>query len=449
MKERERIGWAPRALAAVCAAAMLCGATPGVPPCRVEIEAEPREAEVRLDWRPLADCAGYAAPEPGRWEVRLAPGDYVLEFSAPGFDTVLAPLEVREGDLNALVARTLTKTTGLVLLKSDPPGAEITIDGVSYGTAPKLLADLPLGTWQATFSMPGYRETTIRFALKDRTPVLAAARMVSDTATVRVTANVDGAEVKVNGAARGTAPCTAERVPAGEVEIVASAPGYADFTMRGRVGEGEELDVEARLEPLPATLAVFSLPEKARVYLDNDYRGETPLEIGGIAAGAHQLRVEKAGFDPMARNVALGRGARATEEFRLQSNTGRLAITSVPAGVTVFVDGVKSGETPAGEVKDLSGTLEIDGVAEGKRTLKFAKPGYYEKSAECEVKRGETTLQRVELARRFIPDYEVVTATGSHKGMFVDETATEIKLETRPGITTTYPKENVTRHGAL
>lgn len=437
------------AASAVAAVAEAPAAKTGGAPCRVEIEAEPREAEVLLDGRPLAEYPGHAATEPGRQEVRLAPGDYVLEFSAPGYDTVLAPLAVREGDLNALVARSLSKTTGLALLKSDPAGAEITIDGVSYGTTPKLLADLPLGTWQATFSLPGYRETTIRFTLKDRAPVLAEARMVSDTATLRVTANVEGAKVKVNGAGRGVAPCTVERVPAGEIEVTASAPGYRDFTMRGRVAEGEELEIDAQLEPMPATLAVTSLPQKARVYLDNDYRGETPLELEGLKAGQHRLRVEKAGFDPMARNVTLARGAKATEEFRLKANTGRLAITSVPAGVTVFVDGVKAGETPAGETKDISGTLEIDGVAEGKRTLKFAKPGYFEKSAECEVKRGETTLQRVELQRRFIPNYEVVTATGSHKGVFVDETATEIKIETRPGITTTYLKADVLKHGAL
>ena len=61
---------------------------------------------------------------------------------------------------------------------------------------------------------------------------------------------------------------------------------------------------------------IFSLPDKARVYLDNDYRGETPLELDGLKAGQHRLRVEKAGFDPMARNVTLARGAKATEEFR-------------------------------------------------------------------------------------------------------------------------------------
>ena len=449
MKRLKRLFYFALLVGAAATGAGAPVAKPGAALCRVEIEAEPREAQVTLDRRPLADCAGYAATEPGRWEVRLAPGDYLLEFSAPGFDTALAQLSVREGDSNALVARTLAKTTGLALLKSDPPGAEITIGGVSYGATPKLLTDLPLGTWQATFSMPGFRETTIQFTLKDRTPVQAEARLLSDTATVKITANVEGAAVKVNGAARGVAPCTVERVPAGEIEITASAPGYADFTMRGRVGEGEELEVAAQLDPLPATLAVFSMPEKARVYLDNDYRGETPLEIDRLKAGPHRLRVEKAGFDPMARNVTLARGAKATEEFRLKANTGRLAITSVPAGVTVFVDGVKAGETPSGETKDLSGTLEIEGVAEGKRTLKFAKPGYFEKSAECEVKRGETTLQRIELARRFIPDYEVVTATGSHKGVFVDETATEIRIETRPGITTAYPKENVTKHGPL
>lgn len=420
-----------------------------LPACRVSIEAEPANAEMALDWRPLAECPNAQATESGKWEVRLEPGDYVVHFSAPGYNPETAELHVRQGDANALVARTLTKTTGLALLKSDPPGAEITIDGVSFGSTPRLVADLPLGTWQATFSLPGFKDQTLQIALKDRTPVVAEARLASDTATLVISSNVEGAQIKVNGAIRGTAPCTVERLPAGEILIEATAPGYRDFAQRGRVGEAEELSVEVRLEPLPSSLDIHSLPAGARVYLDNNYSGVTPLSIKTLQPGTHRIRVEKDGFDPMARTVTLGRGDKAAEEFRLKSNTGMLSVTSIPAGVAVYIDGVKRGETPVGEVRNLSGVLEISGVAEGAHKLEFVKPGYFKKDGECQVRRGETVIQRVELKRRFIPDYEVVTETGSHKGSLVEISATAIRIETRPGVVSTYSLANVTRHGPL
>lgn len=425
------------------------GAGLELPSCLVSIEAEPQNAEVLIDWKPVLEWPGAVAAGQGKWTLRLAPGDYVAHFGAPLHEPTTAELHIREGDANALLARSLEKTTGLALLKSDPPGADITIGGVSFGTAPRLVTDLPLGTWQATFSLPGCKEQTVQFTLKDRVPVQALARLSTDTATLVVTSNVEGAEIRVNGAIRGTAPCTVGRVPAGEIVIEARAPGYRDYVQRSRVGEAERLEVVARLEPLPASIAIHSLPGGARVYLDNSYRGETPMVIDDLAHGTHRLRVEKDGFDPMARTVALKLGENATEEFRLKSNTGMLSVTSVPAGVSVYVDGAKMGETPAGDVKDLSGVLEIGGIAEGTHKLEFVKPGFYKQDAECKVKRGETVIRRVELKRRFIPNYAVDTETGRHTGVFVTETATEIKLETRPGITTTYKKGSILGHGPL
>ena len=438
-----------RALVAVVMAAPVVAAVPAQPACRVEIEADPAGAEILLDHKPLADWPGAMSVEPGKWEVRLDPGDYLVGFKAEDYDPATAPLRVRQGDARALVARTLAKTTGLALLTSDPPEAEITIDGVSFGRTPRMISDLALGTWQATFSLPSFKAQTLQFTLKDRTPVAVAAKLSSDSATLEIVANVADAEISVNGAPRGRAPCTVERIPAGEVVIEAKAHGYRDFTLKVRVGEAERLPVDVRMEPLPASLSVYSIPVGARVYIDNNYRGESSLTLDDLAPGVHRIRVEKDGFDPMARTVSLGRGDSATEEFRLRANTGKLSITSVPAGVTVFVDGVKSGETPPGEVKDLSGVLEIDSVAEGPHSLKFSKPGYYEKSAECLVRRGETTLQRIELARQFIPDYEVVTETGAHKGIFLSITPTAVRMETSPGVVSQYPILNIISHGPL
>ena len=93
--------------------------------------------------------------------------------------------------------------------------------------------------------------------------------------------------------------------------------------------------------------------------------------------------------------------------------------------------------------------LEIDGIAEGKHELKFVKEGYKPKSGPCEIKRGDALIRRVDLERLFIPNYEVVTATGSRKGVLDSISGGRIRLETSPGVFKTFDLPTVIKHGKL
>ena len=382
--------------------------------------------------------------------LRLPPGEHLVTASLAGRATVRKSVRIEDGETFSLSLE-LPVVTGLALVESDPPGAEVTVDGVLYGKTPCLVTDLPLGNYQASFKLGGYRETTLQLPLKDRSPVKIHADLISNTATINVTTPVEDAdvEVKVNGVIRGVAPCTIERIPAGDVVIEAGAPGYKPFVQVAKLGEAESLDVEIRLEINPASLKIVSLPEGARVYFDNNFKGETPLSLENVEPGEHRIRVEKDGHDPLARSVRLERGMEATEEFRLKANTGILSVLTEPDGVSVFVDGVKAGETAPADTKGVSLQLDIPGLSEGTHSVKFVKPGFFDRTEEYEIRRGETLSKRIELKRRFIPDYEVVTATGSHKGVLVSIANGVIRIEARPGVTQTYQISDVISHGKI
>lgn len=433
-------------LAAVLAACATMAFAASPPPAPVvgtlSIETEPAQASVSVD-----RIARGSAP----LNVSLPPGDHYVEVRAEGYDTDRRSVRIVEGETATLSVK-LPRTTGIVLFSSEPPGAEVTIDGVSYGHSPCLVADLPLGSYQATFTLGGYRSSTVPFALRDRVPVRASAELASDTATLEITTAVDDAEVevRVNGVPRGVAPCVVDRIPAGDVVIEARAEGYKDFTQMTRLGEAETLKVDIRLDIRPASLKVVSIPDKSRVYFDNAFKGETPILLEDVAPGEHRVRVEREGHDPMARAVTLGRGQEAIEEFRLKSNTGAISVTTEPEGVQVFIDGVKVGETPPSSKNGISEQLEIPGIAAGTHKLKFSKPGYGDKVGDCEIVRGETfQVPRVVLKRRFIPDYEVVTATGVHRGVLDSIAGGVIRIETSPGVFATYNLSDVQSHGKI
>ena len=427
---------------AFCIAPALAAPPPKPEPAgMLSIETTPAHADVFVDRVNRAQAPA---------ELSLRPGAHLITLRCEGYKPEHRTVTIDEGGRTSLNVH-LARVTGILIVASDPDGAEVTIDGVSHGKTPALVTALPLGTYRAELALAGYNSKTIEVTLKDRTPVKATVSLTSDTATLEVACDLPDVTVSLNGVPRGTAPCTIDRIPAGEVELSATAKGYKPFSQKIRLAEGESQSVTLQLEVQPASLKVVSIPDKARVYVDNNFRGTTPLEIPAIEAGPHRVRVEQKGYDPNARNLELQPGETTVEEFRLASNTGSLLLTTEPDGVTVLLDGNEIGKTPPAkdQGQGISAPYPVEGLPAGVHTLKFVKPGFFEKSQEISVSRGETFTLNVKLPRKFIPNYEVVTSQGTFKGVFDSVSPEGITLETHPGVMTFYRKQDIVSHRRL
>jgi hypothetical protein len=425
-------------------APFLRAADPAEPPpvARLELLSEPPQATVAIDRKVRGETPLTVAD--------LPPGEHLVVVQKRGFAAAYQTVTVAAQDRRTVECK-LEPLTGFVLVRSTPTNADVTADGVDLGRTPLLVATLPLGEHRLRIATPGFQPKEVAVHIEDRTPVQVSVDLVSDSATLTVECDVPGATVRVNGMDRGAAPCTTERIPEGEVALEVQAEGYAPFRQQLKLSAGQVQTVKAPLAPLPAALRVVSLPDKARVYLNNEFRGTAPLDLGGLAAGSYRVRVELEGFDPEARTVELARGASKTEEFRLVSNTGRLDVTTEPDGVTVMVDGRKAGETHARPDASLpvSEPLVLDGVAAGEHEVRFLRKGFFEKAQKVRIEQGKALPLHVTLTRRFIPDYQVVTDRGVYRGVLESVTEEFIRLETAPGVMTAIPMKDVKTRQAL
>jgi tetratricopeptide (TPR) repeat protein len=77
---------------------------------------------------------------------------------------------------------------------------------------------------------------------------------------------------------------------------------------------------------LVSHVEIQSTPEKAVVFIDNKRAGETPWRQG-IATGSHALRIEKKGYQPYVRTLAVGRAQAVILEVQLESSA-KTATTS-------------------------------------------------------------------------------------------------------------------------
>ncbi|HNY28775.1 MAG TPA: DUF4384 domain-containing protein [Candidatus Sumerlaeota bacterium] len=74
-----------------------------------------------------------------------------------------------------------------------------------------------------------------------------------------------------------------------------------------------------------ARLRVTSEPDRARVYVEDDYRGVTPVDLD-LKPGERSIRVEKEGYHPEVRRVRIEEGDRSkTVRFELEPKVYRYA----------------------------------------------------------------------------------------------------------------------------
>ncbi len=170
---------------------------------------------------------------------------------------------------------------------------------------------------------------------------------------LRVNSIPEGARVFINGEKHGRTPLEI-RLKAGEYDLKLKKKGYEPWQQEIDIQRRETVRIFSQLEELErvtrfGTLAITSKPKRAKVFIDNTFRGLTPLSHVRLSPGEHDIRLTKRGF----RTFYKTKRIRPGKEYRLAprldrvlSSKGTLDIVSKPLNAKVFINGEYIGRTP-------------------------------------------------------------------------------------------------------
>lgn len=367
----------------------------------------------------------------------LAPGTHLLVAQKEGFRETRESFALLAGQKLALDLK-LDELRGLALIHSSPTGAEVYINGAFRGKTPLLIPDAPLGTHRVKVTAPGYFDKEVELKITDRIPVKHQVDLVADSASIEFTSEPTGANVLINGSSRGVTPLLVEAIPSGEAEIIVQLTGYSPYREKLMLKAGDKVRVEPRLAMNPGSLLVVAQPEAARIYINNEFRGETPVNLENLAPGEYRLRAERRGYETDARTVQIRAGEATTEEFRLQKNSGVLVLVTEPPGVKVLLDGEDKGETAPSSSALVSEALTVDLLSRGEHTLQLTRPGWKYTTKKFRIDTDQAVTLHERLTRLFIPDILVRTGGGegeTRTGVLLREYPNgDVELEVRPGV---------------
>ena len=108
-----------------------------------------------------------------------------------------------------------------------------------------------------------------------------------------------------------------------------------------------------------SSLSIDSLPWGAKVYLDGELIGRTPL-TASVKPGKVKVRIDKEGYSIQSRDISLGSYEHKSLRFVLQPQRyARLTVETSPPGGRVYVNGKLLGTSPV-EASVEAGTVEIE-----------------------------------------------------------------------------------------
>ncbi|MFA7204490.1 MAG: PEGA domain-containing protein, partial [Candidatus Caldatribacteriota bacterium] len=213
--------------------------------------------------------------------------------------------------------------------------------------------------------------------------------------SLSINSNPKGAAVYLDNDFKGNTPLDIKNLETGQYNLKMILAGYEDWNSTVVVLPVLTVRISADLVPSQkkveefGSISVNSNPQGAKVYLDNNYTGDTPLNIRNVPVGRHNIRVELSGFEDWVTNITVSASQveRISMDLKSRTSVGSIAFNSIPQGADIYLNDVYEGLTP----------LNLTNINTGKYEVKISLQGYEDWFEEIEVSPSLTTRVYAEL----------------------------------------------------
>lgn len=145
----------------------------------------------------------------------------------------------------------LARARGSVRIATNPPGATVTVAGVS-ATTPADLAGVPIGPQTMVVELPGFHPVRQEVVVKDSALVDAGVvELKRQTGGLTIVSTPPGAAVYQQGKRLGVTPLVLKDLPTGKQIFELHYPGFYSVVIDGQVVYGRDAQISAQLAMAP------------------------------------------------------------------------------------------------------------------------------------------------------------------------------------------------------
>ena len=244
-----------------------------------------------------------------------------------------------------------TDTKGLVFIETNPPGADIQINGKPVGTAP-YQASLMVGRYVVIAELNSYYHIARHeFELTSDGSTIEL-ELPPAFGEIEVSSTPSGAEVFVDDKPVGKTPYRDSQLLSGEHRIEVRKSMFKPIRRNVVVKDGQSIRESFALVEDFGGIKISSEPSGAVITLDGKDTGKrTPALLRPVKEGTHVLNLDLPGYGRVGDTVNVIAGRVIDVNKVLEPKYGTLAVMTrtadgLPCRGNVVIDGEAKGKTP-------------------------------------------------------------------------------------------------------
>jgi len=300
----------------------------------------------------------------------IAEGKHTIKFSLSGFKDWEKEINVMADEQMTydvkLMPGSSTKveaTTGILLVRSEPTGATVYVDGIEKGTTLFQNADIGAGEHEIRVQKNMYHPYTEILNIQPDMISEIEAILKPNFGKLSINSLPNDAVVMINRQIKGKTPYSIDKIESGSYNIQISKDLYHTHEENFIITDGSENTRDIRLTPAFGKLAVITSPTGAEVILDAQSRGATPSELDELPSGNYHLTLTKDLFQTIDLDIVIEDGKNLELNLKLEARSGILSITGKPNGAEIQANEKKIGNLPLKDYRIAEGMVELTASA--------------------------------------------------------------------------------------
>jgi len=288
----------------------------------------------------------------------VSTGWHNVQVSKSGYQIYSTSIEVKSGGTSNVYANLVqNQQIGSLSISSVPVGASLYVDTIYQGLTNQIVGNLAVGSHTVTLKKSGYKDysqtATVNNAQTSYLTITLSPLSSPTTGDLDVSSSPSGASVYLNGDYKGetrsSGPLYLTGLSPATYTTVLKKSGYQDYTTATQIVAGTTAKVSAVLQPASATPTtasadIFSQPSGADVYINNAYKGVTPLSFDNVpidTAKTYTVEIRMDGYKPYTSSGTISPGQNVVINAALAPLTqpttkSSLSLVPIVAALTII-----------------------------------------------------------------------------------------------------------------
>ncbi|MBC8315918.1 MAG: PEGA domain-containing protein [Bacteroidetes bacterium] len=352
----------------------------------------------------------------------LSPREKRIKFMKEGFITedFLFPIPIEKATVYTIVLTNKYKTgqevplsMGFVLIKSDPPGAEVTLNGEPTGMKTPFSKPLSLGNHQFGLNKEFYLPHQDDFEITAGNTTTIEIPLTANFGSLTVTSQPESeAEIWIDRKSTGeTTPASFEMLSTGSHTLTLKKEMFETLAREFSITTDQETKLTLSMTPTFGSFSISTTPP-AEIWIDQVNVG-TGTYSSRLLKGLHIVEARLDKYDTITEPITIDINTPITLQWQMEPKTGILAINTNPPEANVYLDGLLKGTSP----------LFIENIIIGDHTLRFSMKGFGEVTKQILLQENQTLEINeklptgVEVTINSIPSGAIIWIDSTGKGL--------------------------------